>query len=136
MFKLRKNIIRICDEIKNKNKCSGCGATYQDHVVPAKGHQYSTKNVTGDGISYRRRYTSDSEDSYVLVNLFGQATFSNVLNGEYVELITGKTVNVSDGTLKTEKVESGNMRVYVLQNETAESYGATSKIGEDGKYLK
>ena len=51
-------------------------------AVPAlrKG-QYSTKNVTGDGISYRRRYTSDSEDSYVLVNLFGQATFSNVLNG-------------------------------------------------------
>ena len=28
MFKLRKNIIRICDEIKNKNKCSGCGGSF------------------------------------------------------------------------------------------------------------
>ena len=72
----------------------------------------------------------------MLVNVSGQATFTNVLNGDYVELITGKKVTVSDGTLSTEKVGKGNMRVYVLQNETAEKYGATGKIGEDGTYLK
>lgn len=106
-------------------------------AVPAlrKG-QFSTQNVDGSGISFRRRYTADNEDSYVLVNLFGSATFKNVLKGEYVELITGKSVSVTDGTLTTEKVGSGNMRVYVLQNDTARRDGATGKIGEDGTYLK
>lgn len=106
-------------------------------AVPAlrKG-QYSTKDVSGSGMSYRRRYTVGDEDSYVLVNLSGSATFKNVLNGEYVELITGKTVNINNGTLTTESVGAGNMRVYVLQNDTAKKYGANGKIGEDGTYLK
>ena len=104
-------------------------------AVPAlrKGQYASQPN---SGMSFRRRYTAGGEDSYVLVNVSGQATFTNVLNGDYVELITGKKVTVSDGTLSTEKVGKGNMRVYVLQNETAEKYGATGKIGEDGTYLK
>ena len=104
--------------------------------VPAlcKG-QYSTADVSGSGISYRRRYTANGEDSYVLVNLSGQATFSNIESGTYVELITGKTVKAS-GSLTTDKVEAGNMRIYVLQNSTAEKYGANGKIGEDGTYLK
>lgn len=105
-------------------------------AVPAlrKG-QYSTEKCSG-GMSFRRRYTSGTDDSYVLVNLSGQATFSDVINGEYVELITGKTVTVTDGTLKTESVGAGNMRVYVLQNDTARRDGATGKIGTDGTYLK
>ena len=104
--------------------------------VPAlcKG-QYSTADVSGSGISYRRRYTANGEDSYVLVNLSGQATFNNIESGTYVELITGKTVQAS-GSLTTDKVEAGNMRIYVLQNSTAEKYGANGKIGEDGTYLK
>ena len=103
-------------------------------AVPAlcKG-QYKSE---GNGLSYRRRYTANGEDSYVLVNLSGSCTFNDVLNGEYVELVTGKTVTVSNGTLTTESVGKGNMRVYVLQNDTAEKYGATGKIGEDGTYLK
>ena len=106
-------------------------------AVPAlrKG-QYSTKDVSGSGMSYRRRYTANGEDSYVLVNLSGQATFSNVLNGEYVEIITGEKVSVTNNTLTTEAVGKSNMRVYVLQNDTAKMYGANGKIGQDGAYLK
>ena len=105
-------------------------------AVPAlrKG-QYSAEKNSG-GMSFRRRYTSGTDDSYVLVNVSGQTTFTDVINGEYVELITGKKVTVSDGTLSTESVGKGNMRVYVLQNDTARRDGATGKIGEDGTYLK
>ena len=105
-------------------------------AVPAlrKG-QYSTADISGSGMSYKRRYTANGEDSYVLVNLSGSATFNNVLAGTYVELVTGKTVQ-SNGSLTTESVGKGNMRVYVLQNDTASAYGATGKIGEDGTYLK
>ena len=45
-------------------------------------------------------------------------------------------ITVSDGTLTTEAVGKGNMRVYVLQNGTAKADGACEKIGEDGTYLK
>ena len=102
-------------------------------AVPAlrKG-QYSTKDVNGSGISFRRRYTADGVDSYVLVNISGQATFTNVLDGDYVELITGKTVSASGGTLTTESVGKSNMRVYVKKNGGAPN----GKIGEAGTYLK
>ena len=90
-------------------------------------------------MAYKRRYTDSSKkiDSYVLVTISGDATFKDVLNGKYVELITGKTVDVSNNTLvSSDGIGAANMRVYVYQNETATAYGATGKIGEDGMYLK
>ena len=96
--------------------------------VPAlrKG-QYSTEGVSGSGMAFKRRYTGDGEDSFVCVSISGSATFTGIPSGTYTEVITGKTVQCN-GTLTTESVGKGNMRIYVLNG--------PGKIGEDGAYLK
>ena len=95
--------------------------------------QYSTEGCNGN-MAFKRRYTNSAEgiDSYCLVTVSGGATFSGVENGTYVELITGNKVNVSGGTLTTDSIGQGNLRVYVLQTSGAPS----GKIGTDGTYLK
>lgn len=100
-------------------------------AVPAlrKG-QYSTEGVNG-GLAFKRRYTDSQLDSFACVAISGSATFTGIPSGEYVELITGKKVS-SDGTLTTDSVEKGNMRIYVLQTSGA----VDGKVGEDGTYLK
>ena len=105
-------------------------------AVPAlqKG-QYSTEGCSGS-IAFKRRFT-DAEtgvDSFVCVTINGGATFSNIPNGTYRELITGKIV--SGSSITSDSIGQGNMRVYVLQNATADAYGANCKIGTDGAYLK
>lgn len=102
--------------------------------VPAlqKG-QYSTEGCSGN-IAFKRRYTENGVDSFVLVAINGGATFTGVPNGTYVDLVTGETK--SGSTITTSSIGTGNMRVYVLQNQTAQDYGATGKIGKDGAYLK
>lgn len=102
-------------------------------AIPAlrKG-QYSTDGCNGS-IAYKRRYTKNGIDSFVLVTIDGQATFSGIPSGTYVEVITGKTVT-SSGSLTTDSIGGGNMRVYVLQ--TGDGVEPTSKIGTDGAYLK
>ena len=89
--------------------------------------QYSTEGVSGDAMAFKRRYTADGEDSFVCVALSGSATFTGIPSGTYTEVITGKTVQCN-GTLTTESVGKGNMRIYVLNG--------PGKIGEDGTYLK
>ncbi len=100
-------------------------------AVPAlrKG-QYSTEGCNG-GISYKRRYTADGVDSFVCVTISGDATFSGVPSGTYVDVVTGDKVECN-GTLNAKCSGKGNMRVYVLQTAGAPS----GKIGEDGAYLK
>ena len=100
-------------------------------AIPAlrKG-QYSTEGCSGS-IAFKRRYTSDSVDSFVLVAINGQATFSGIPRGEYVEVITGNTYS-SSGSLTTDSIGTGNMRVYVLKTSSCD---ITGKIGEDGAYL-
>ncbi len=95
--------------------------------------QYSTDGCSGN-MCYKRRYTNDAEgvDSYCLVTVSGGATFTGVENGTYVEVVTGNKVTVSNGTLTTDSIGQGNIRVYVLQNSGAPS----GKIGEVGTYLK
>lgn len=99
-------------------------------AVPAlrKG-QYSKKDCASNGgYAFKRRYTSGSTDSYVLVALNAGATFSNVLNGTYRDCITGNTITVTDGTLRTGDFSGkGNMRIYVLNG--------PGKVGEDGPFL-
>ena len=104
-------------------------------AVPAlrKG-QYSTSDISGSGMSFKRRYTEGSIDSFVLVNISGSATFSGIPSGNYVELITGKTVSVTGSSLTTESVGKGNMRIYVLDN--GKNGTDLGKIGTDGTYLK
>ena len=105
-------------------------------AVPAlqKG-QYSTQGCSGN-IAFKRRFkdTTTGEDSFVLVAINGGATFSGVPDGTYVDLITGD--KKSGSTISTGSIGQDNMRVYVLQNDTATKYGATGKIGETGAYLK
>ena len=101
-------------------------------AVPAlrKG-QYSNDGCSGS-MAFKRRYTDANTDSYVLVTISGDATFTGVLNGRYVDAITGDVKNVTDGTLSAECSGKGNLRVYVL--DTAKT-PAPGKVGVDGKYL-
>ncbi|MDE7441216.1 MAG: starch-binding protein [Muribaculaceae bacterium] len=101
-------------------------------AVPAlrKG-QYSTDGCSGK-MAFKRRYTDSKVDSYVLVTISGDATFSGVLNGRYVDAITGDVQNVTDGKLTAKCSGKGNLRVYVLDTDKTKAPG---KIGEDGKYL-
>lgn len=100
-------------------------------AVPAlrKG-QYSTEGCNGN-IAFKRRYTDGSTDSFACVTISGNATFSGIPSGKYVELVTGQEVQC-DGTLTANCSGKGNMRVYVLQTSGA----ANGKIGEAGDYLK
>ncbi len=102
-------------------------------AIPAlrKG-QYSTDGCSGS-VSYKRAYKKNGIDSYVLVTVGGGSTFTGVRSGTYVEVVTGKTVSCS-GTLTSDAIGEGNMRVYVLQ--TGDGVEPTGKIGVDGAYLK
>lgn len=77
--------------------------------------QYSTDGCNG-GMSFKRRYTDDNTDSFVLVAISSDATFSNVPGGRYVDAITGDVQNVAEGgTLTTSGIKGqGDLRVYVL----------------------
>lgn len=101
-------------------------------AIPAlrKG-QYSTDGCNG-GISFKRRYTDETTDSYALVTIGNSCTFTNVLNGKYVEVITGETINVTNSKLNAICNGVANMRIYVLDTQLTPAPG---KIGEDGKYL-
>ena len=96
-------------------------------AVPAlrKG-QYSTEGCSGN-LSFKRRYKDGNVDSYVLVTISGNSTFTNILNGTYLDAVTGDIKNVTNNTLTAECSGKGNMRVYVLNG--------PGKIGDDGKYL-
>ncbi len=101
-------------------------------AIPAlrKG-QYSTDGCNGS-IAFKRRYTDNDVDSFAAVAINGGATFTGLPSGTYIEVITGKTVN-SNGTITTDSIGEGNMRVYVLKTDSCEVDG---KIGKDGVYLK
>lgn len=101
-------------------------------AVPAlrKG-QYSNDGCSGK-MAFKRRYVDASTDSYVLVTISGDATFTGVLNGRYVDAITGDVQNVTNGTLTASCSGKGNLRVYVLDTDKTKAPG---KVGEDGKYL-
>lgn len=101
-------------------------------AVPAlrKG-QYSVDGCSGS-FAFKRRYTDAQTDSYALVCISGNATFNNILNGEYVDCITGDKKTVTNGTMSVTCSGKGNLRVYVLS--TAKT-PAPGKIGTDGKYI-
>ena len=102
-------------------------------AIPAlrKG-QYSTEGCKGESVAFKRRYTDSNTDSFAAVAINGGATFTGLPAGEYIEVVTGKTIN-SNGTIKTDSIGEGNMRIYVLKTPSCEIDG---KIGKDGAYLK
>ncbi|WP_181871064.1 carbohydrate binding domain-containing protein [Sphaerisporangium album] len=102
-------------------------------AIPAlrKG-QYATQGVTGQ-MAYKRRFTEGSVDSFVLVTISGNATFTGIPNGRYVDAVTGDSRTVTDGTLSISLTGKGNMRAYVLD---LPGNPAPGRIGADGPYLK
>ena len=106
-------------------------------AVPAlqKG-QYSTEGCSG-GMSFKRRFTKDDVDSFVLVTISGGADFKGIPGGTYIDLVTGDSKTVSEGgTLSASCSGKGNARIYVLQNQTAKDYGADKKIAGKSSFLK
>ena len=101
-------------------------------AVPAlrKG-QYSTDGCNGS-FAFKRRYTDDKTDSFVLVCISGGATFSNIPNGKYTDVVTGDVKNVTNNSLSVSCSGKGNLRAYVLDTDKTKAPG---KVGKDGKYL-
>ena len=101
-------------------------------AVPAlrKG-QYSTDGCNGS-FAFKRRYTDDKTDSFVLVCISGGATFSNIPDGKYTDVVTGDVKNVTNGSLSVSCSGKGNLRAYVLDTDKTKAPG---KVGKDGKYL-
>jgi len=98
-------------------------------AVPAlrKG-QYSTTGCSSSKFAFKRRYTDDDHDSFVLVAISANATFTGIPNGTYVDCITGDEQVVTGGSLTTTGcTTAGNMRIYVLNG--------PGKIGDDEYYL-
>lgn len=101
-------------------------------AVPAlrKG-QYSNEGCSGN-FAFKRRYTDANTDSYALVTISGNATFTGILNGRYIDAVTGDVKNVTDNKLSVTCSGKGNLRVYVLDTPKTKAPG---KVGEDGKYI-
>lgn len=102
-------------------------------AVPAlrKG-QYSMDGCDGS-YAFKRRYTDSTTDSYALVTIQGNATFTNVLNGTYQEVVTGETKTVSNGTLVANcPSNAGNLRVWVLNTSLTSAPG---KVVSDGNFI-
>jgi hypothetical protein len=101
-------------------------------AVPAlrKG-QYSTDGCSGQ-FAFKRRYTDSTTDSYALITISGNATFRNIENGTYTDVITGDTKTITNNTLTASCSGKGNLRIYVLNTTKTKAPG---KIGSDGKYL-
>ncbi|KUO14437.1 hypothetical protein AQJ91_46765 [Streptomyces dysideae] len=89
--------------------------------------QYSTDGISGS-MSFKRRYTSGSSDSFALVTVTGAAACTGIPNGTYTDAVTGDVKTVTDGRLSVSAPGKGNLRVYVLNG--------PGKIGTDGPYLK
>ena len=101
-------------------------------AVPAlrKG-QYSTDGCSGS-LSFKRRYTDSTTDSYALVTISGNSTFTNIPNGTYTDCVTGTVQTVTNNSLTATCSGTGNLRVYVLTTALTKAPG---KIGDDGKYI-
>lgn len=101
-------------------------------AVPAlrKG-QYSTEGCNGN-IAFKRRYTDDKTDSFALVAISGDATFTGIPNGRYVDAVTGDVKTVSNGTLSATVNGKGNMKVYVLDTDKTKAPG---RVVPNGRYL-
>lgn len=95
--------------------------------------QYSTSNISGTNMAFKRRFTDSKTDSFALVSISGGATFSSIPNGTYVDAVTGDTKVVTGGSLTTPSIGMGNLRVYVLSTSKTPAPGA---IGVLGSYIK
>ena len=83
-------------------------------AVPAlRRGQYS--RVESNGMAFVRRYTANGTDSIACVVISGSASFSGVPNGTYLDMYSGHTYNVTNGTLPASAEGRGNVAIYVRQ---------------------
>ena len=102
-------------------------------VTALRKGQYSTEGCSGS-MAFKRRYTDEKEDSFVLVTISGSSTFTGLPAGTYVDCITGDSQTIAaGGTITATCSGKGNMRVYVL--DTVKS-PAPGKIGNNTEWLK
>lgn len=94
-------------------------------AVPAlrKG-QYTFDGCSGN-IAFKRAY----KESYALVCINGGATFSNVPEGTYTDLVTGAAFTPANGTIAVSAPSNkGQLRVLVKD-------WKGGKVGDDGKFI-
>ena len=85
-------------------------------------------------MAFKRRFTDDSTDSFVLVTISGEATFTGVPEGTYIDVVTGEEQTVSEGgTITATCSGKGNARIYVLSTTKTPAPG---KISGNSPYLK
>ena len=95
--------------------------------------QYSNDGCNGN-MAFKRRFTDDSTDSFVLVTISGDATFTGLPGGTYTDVITGDTKTISEGgSISASCSGTGNARVYVLSTSKTSAPG---KISGNSPYLK
>ncbi len=102
-------------------------------AVPAlrKG-QYSTEGCSGN-MAFKRRYTDSKTDSFALVAISGNATFTGIPGGTYIDAVTGDTKTVSEGGSLTASCSGkGQMRVYVLSTSKTPAPG---RVIPNGDYI-
>ncbi|MFG3343264.1 alpha-amylase family glycosyl hydrolase [Glycomyces sp. NPDC048151] len=93
--------------------------------------QYSTEGISG-GIAFKRRYTDATTDSFALVAITSNATFSGIPNGTYTDAVTGASTTVTNGTLTATVSGKGDMAVWVLDTALTDAPG---QVGTAGPYL-
>ncbi len=95
--------------------------------------QYSNEGCSGS-MAFKRRFTDDSTDSFVLVTISGGATFTGLPAGTYTDVVTGDVQTISEGgTVTADCSGKGNARIYVL---TTAKTAAPGKITGNSPYLK
>jgi len=96
-------------------------------AVPAlRTGQYTFDGCSASGGWAFKRAT---QDSYALVSVNGGATFSSVPNGNYVDIVTGQSYNVTNGSVTVSAPQGkGQLRVLVKD-------WTGGKVGEDGKFI-
>ena len=103
-------------------------------AIPAlqKG-QYSNEGCSGS-MAFKRRFTDDSTDSFVLVTISGSATFTGLPKGTYIDVVTGDEKIIEEGgTIEADCSGKANARIYVL---TTTKTKAPGKISGSSPYLK
>lgn len=103
--------------------------------------QYSTEGHNGGWAGYKRRYTGtnkitgESVDSYALVGVgAGTHSWSGVLSGEYVDVISGNTVSANGGSISVSAHGSDDAALVVLVK-TGLATAAPGKVAKESPYL-
>ena len=103
--------------------------------------QYSTEGHSGGWAGYKRRYTgknkitNENVDSYALVGVgAGTHSWEGVLNGDYVNVITGNTVTASDGKISCAASGSSDSALVVLVK-TGLATAAPGKLAKESPFL-